>query len=210
MRDWKEPAAAKPAQAKDAADLAMTQLKVGPVSAFDQTSASTSASDFSSKLCSCGSEYPIHRGYCADCIKKLKDRFVGRLQRFQALKEEYDNFNAADLGKADEKLRLLRNKLAQYDVTVSDETGGLSDILARHEKLLNSEEGRAHADFRAKVKALESEIKIMKHKQDMELADLRRQQNYFDVQIVKKQGQKRDLLAEIDHLEDRCDELEAK
>ena len=30
------------------------------------------------------------------------------------------------------------------------------------------------------------------------------------MQIVKKQGQKRDLLAEIDHLEDRCEELEAK
>ena len=51
----------------------------------------------------------------------------------------------------------------------------MTDILARHEKLLNSEEGRAHADFKAKVKALESEIKIMKQRQDMELADMRRQ-----------------------------------
>ena len=30
------------------------------------------------------------------------------------------------------------------------------------------------------------------------------------MQIVKKQGQKRDLLAEIDQLEDRCEELVAK
>ena len=136
---------------------------------------STSASDLGSKLCACGSEEPIHRGYCGDCIKKFKNRFMGRLERFQALKEEYDNFNAADLGKADEKLRLLRNKLSQYDVTVSDEAGGLADILAGHEKLLNSEEGRAHADFKAKVTALQTEIKIMKQRQDMELADMRRQ-----------------------------------
>lgn len=84
-------------------------------------------------------------------------------------------------------MRKLKNKLAQYDVTVSESAGnGLSDILARHEKLLDSEEGRVHADFKAKVQALESELKIMKGRQDIELADLRRQQNYFDVQIVKK------------------------
>ena len=48
------------------------------------------------------------------------------------------------------------------------------DLLAQHEKLLKSDEGKALAEVTAKVKSLETELAITKAKQDMELADLRK------------------------------------
>jgi len=48
-------------------------------------------------------------------------------------------------------------------------------LLSKHEKLMNSEEGRAFAEFKAKVLALETELKITKARRDIELADMRKQ-----------------------------------
>ena len=88
------------------------------------------------------------------------------------LKAEYEDYNTNDLSVADDKLKRLRNKLAQYGAGDDEE---MIDMLSKHEKLLNSEEGRAFAEFRAKVSALESEIKITKARRDMELEDMRKQ-----------------------------------
>lgn len=139
-------------------------------------------------------------------MTKFKDRFLKRLEKFQKLKREYEKYNQGDSGAADEKLKLLKNKLAQYGVADAE----MVDLLAQHDKLLKSDQGKAIAELRAKIQAMESEIKISKARQDIELESLRKQQNYYDVQMVKRQGQKRDLTAEIDMYEDRIDELEAK
>ena len=56
---------------------------------------------------------------------------------------------------------------------------------------------------------MKQELKIIKAKQEIELDDMRKQQNYLDVQIVKKQGQKRDLESEIDDYADKAEELAA-
>ena len=44
----------------------------------------------------------------------------------------------------------------------------------------------------------------------MELEVLRKQQNFLDVNIIKQQGKRRDLEAEIDALHDKSDDFEAK
>jgi hypothetical protein len=41
---------------------------------------------------------------------KLKTRFDTYLQKYAALKEEYESFNATDVEKANEKLALMRAK----------------------------------------------------------------------------------------------------
>ena len=88
------------------------------------------------------------------------------------MKKEYDDYNSNELAVADDKLRRMKNKLAQYDVAGDDEE--MIDLLSKHEKLLNSQEGREFAEFRAKVEALESEIKITKTRRDIDLADMRK------------------------------------
>jgi hypothetical protein len=101
----------------------------------------------------------------------LKARFEKALEKFNKVKDEYDNYNQQDTRKADEKLQLLKNKISQY--------GGVDmkivDVVAKHEKLLNSEENRAFAEFKVKVSSLAQEIKIMKAKQNISLEDLRNQ-----------------------------------
>ena len=84
------------------------------------------------------------------------------------------------------------------------------DIVSKHEQLLNSEDNRAFAEFKVSVSSLAQEIKILKAKQNIELEDLRNQQNYLEAQIIKKQGQKRDLETETDNLKDREDEFQKK
>ena len=84
------------------------------------------------------------------------------------------------------------------------------DIVSKHEQLLNSEDNRAFAEFKVSVSSLAQEIKILKAKQNIELEDLRNQQNYLEAQIIKKQGQKRDLETETDNLKDREDEFQTK
>ena len=54
------------------------------------------------------------------------------------------------------------------------------------------------------------EIKIIKAKQEMELEVLRKQQNYLDVNIIKQQGKRRDVEAQIDTLHDKTEELKTK
>ena len=54
------------------------------------------------------------------------------------------------------------------------------------------------------------EITIVKAKQEMELEVLRKQQNYLDVNIVKQQGKRRDIEAQIDTLHDKTEELKTK
>ena len=91
--------------------------------------------------------------------------------KFKKLKDEYEEYNQDDLGKADEKLKILKNKMAQYGAVDAN----MIDIIGKHQKLLNSEENRAQAEFKVRVSSMRSELKIMKAKQDMELEDLRKQ-----------------------------------
>tara|TARA_B110000285_G_scaffold230223_1_gene296430 strand:- start:81 stop:269 length:189 start_codon:yes stop_codon:yes gene_type:complete len=57
---------------------------------------------------------------------------------------------------------------------------------------------------------MKQEIKIIKARQEMELDELRKQQNNLDVQIVKQLGTKRELDYEIDNLEDQTEEVKSK
>ena len=201
FKDPKPPIAAKK---KDLGEELTAQLASGPLSTSGSTASSAKTREVA--LCECGAENPKLKGYCEDCVKKFRDRFLLRLEKFSKIKKEYEKYNQDDSGAADEKLKLLKNKLAQYGVADAD----MVDLLAQHDKLLKSDEGKAIAEMKARVQALESQILIEKQRQDIELESLRRQQNYYDVQIIKRQGQKRDILAEMDQYEERADELQAK
>ena len=47
---------------------------------------------------------------------------------------------------------------------------------------------------------MKQEFEIQKVKQDIELQDLRKQQDYLEVQVAKKQGNKKDIEREIKSL----------
>jgi len=61
-------------------------------------------------ICACGEPNPEHRGYCINCVKKLKARFDSLILAYESVKEEYDGFNAIDVEKANEKLKLMKAK----------------------------------------------------------------------------------------------------
>ncbi len=85
------------------------------------------------KVCQCGSREPAFRGYCRDCLTKLKATFDRYLERFRLIQEEYDQYTSLDQKSADEKLRLMRKKIEQYEVRLADQD--LVDVLDKHSKL---------------------------------------------------------------------------
>ena len=62
-------------------------------------------------LCACGAQNPKFKGYCGDCLRKLKDTFDRYLAKFNKLSEEYDAYTGVDQSKAEEKIRLMKNKI---------------------------------------------------------------------------------------------------
>ena len=72
----------------------------------------------------------MHRGYCTNCVKKLKDRYDVLLDGYAELQEEADMFNKMDSDKADEKLKLMKAKAEQYEIKLSDVQ--MLDVMERH------------------------------------------------------------------------------
>ena len=121
-------------------------------------SASKSGKKTRINMCACGVSDPEFKGYCGDCVKKLKDKFNRHIAKYNKLKKEYEDYNQADTAKADEKMKLLKNKMAQYGAM--DE--GMMDVISKHENLMNSDENRAFAEFKVSVQSMKQEIKIIK------------------------------------------------
>lgn len=71
-------------------------------------------------ICACGNPEPSFKGYCLECVQKLKQRFDSYLEKWATLKEEYENYNTQDAGKANEKLALMKAKAEQYQIKLSD------------------------------------------------------------------------------------------
>jgi len=53
-------------------------------------------------------------------VKKLKARFDSLILAYETVKEEYDGFNAIDVEKANEKLKLMKAKADQYEIKLTD------------------------------------------------------------------------------------------
>lgn len=123
------------------------------------------------KICACGDTDPKFKGYCENCVKKLKKKFDYLIEKFNKLKDEYDQYSSADVGKGEEKMKLLKNKMAQYGAVDAN----MLDVMSKHEKLMNSEENRAFAEFKVNVQSMAQELKIMKARQAIELDELRKQ-----------------------------------
>eukprot|EP00347_Sterkiella_histriomuscorum_P014269 403361529 len=156
-------------------------------------------------ICACGNRDPRHKGYCTDCLRKLKETFDRYLAKFNKLSEEYDAFTGIDQSKAEEKIRLMKNKIEQYEIKLND--NDVLDVIEKHQYLAKSDENRAFAEFKVQVQSMKQEIDITKVKQDIDLQDLRKQQDYIEMQVAKKLGQKKDLDREIITLKESFDEM---
>ncbi len=120
-------------------------------------------------ICACGKLNPEHRGYCTDCVKKLKVRYDQLLEDFSDLQKESDDYNAVDMDKATAKLQLLKNKAEQYEIKLSDVQ--MLDVLDRHQKLADSDENRAFAERKVMLHSLRQEQEIQLFKQQIEIED---------------------------------------
>jgi len=49
--------------------------------------------DTGSTFCGCGAQNPEHKGYCLNCVAKLKDKFTELLGKLETSKADYDDFN---------------------------------------------------------------------------------------------------------------------
>ena len=92
---------------------------------------------------------PKFRGYCGDCLKKLKKNFDIYLERYNKAREEHENYTGKDQLKANDKLRLMKNKVAQYDIKLSEKE--MVNVIGKFEELLNGEENRTFAEFKVTV-----------------------------------------------------------
>ena len=120
-------------------------------------------------ICACGNLNPEHRGYCTNCVKKLKARYDQLLDDLSQLQQEADDYNAVDMDKANDKLRLMRNKAEQYEIKLSDVQ--MLDVLDRHARLADSEESRAFAERKVLIQSLRQEQEIQLFKQQIEIED---------------------------------------
>lgn len=141
-------------------------------------------------ICACGNLNPEHRGYCTECVTKLKTRYDQLLDEFSALQKEADDYNAVDLDKANAKLQLMRNKAEQYEIKLSDVQ--MLDVLDRHSKLVDSDENRAFAERKVMLNSLRQEQEIQLFKQNIEKEDFEKQIKWLKDRIDAKQRQKQD------------------
>lgn len=63
----------------------------------------------------------------------LNDRFKHYLERFREVSDEYDQYTNQDTKAADDKLRLMKSKIEQYEIKLSDNE--IVDVIGKHEKL---------------------------------------------------------------------------
>jgi len=68
----------------------------------------------------------------------MKGKFDALILKYEALKEEFENFNTVDSEKANEKLRLMRAKADQYEITLND--AQMLDVMDQHSKLMGSDD----------------------------------------------------------------------
>jgi hypothetical protein len=104
-------------------------------------------SEAAKNVCICGDRDPQYRGYCRNCLLKLKTTFDRYLDKFRQIQDEYDQYTQIDTKKADEKLRLMKNKIEQYEIKLSDFE--ILDVIDKHQKISQSSENRSFAEFKA-------------------------------------------------------------
>ena len=156
-------------------------------------------------LCQCGARDPQYRGYCKECLMKLKGTFDAYLKKFTDVSDEYDSFTGKDQKVAVDKLRLMKNKIEQYEIKLGENQ--LIDVLEKHEKLSQTDENRGFAEFRASVEAMKQELAIMKTRHAIELEDLRKQADTLESIKIRKVSKQNDIQNEAKSIMDEHQQL---
>lgn len=123
-------------------------------------------------------------------MTKLKATFDRYLEKFRTIQEEYDQYTTLDQKSADDKIRLMKNKIEQYEVRLADKD--VVDVIDKHAKLSQTEESRAFAEFKASVEVLKQELAITKARHAIELDDLRKQADTLESEKISSLGLQRE------------------
>ena len=70
------------------------------------------------ELCSCGSRDPEFRGYCIDCVEKLKLKYEKLQEKNELMQKEKAELTKKYDINLEEKMSILKHKMAQYGATV--------------------------------------------------------------------------------------------
>lgn len=89
-------------------------------------------------MCACGQNNAYIKGYCMDCVKKLRDKFDSLCKKYGELKEEMELFNPVDIEKSDAKLRAMRTKLERYQIKLTD--AQMLDVMDCHITMAGGQE----------------------------------------------------------------------
>ncbi len=65
------------------------------------------------------------------------------------MKEEFESFNTVDAEKANEKLKLMRAKADQYEITLND--AQMLDVIDQHSKLMGTDDRQKIAELKVEV-----------------------------------------------------------
>ena len=95
----------------------------------------------------------MHNGYCTNCVRILKTRYDELLEQLAQVQTLHDDFNDTEVDRAEEKLRLMKAKAEQFELKLSD--AQMIDVLARYERISDSEEIRQLAEKRVIVQAMQ-------------------------------------------------------
>lgn len=132
-------------------------------------------------MCACGSNDAYIRGYCIECVKKLRSKFDYLVARYAELEEEKNNFNPVDLQKSDVKLRAMRAKVERYQIKLTD--AQMLDVLDSHARLTGTDENKSLQNLKVDVNSAQQGLEILQFKMNCEEADFEKQQEWFQERI---------------------------
>ena len=92
---------------------------------------------------------PQYRGYCVNCVRKMKEEYDKRMEIFTKMSTEYEVYCGQDQSQAENKIRLMKNKIEQYNIKLN--CHDMVNIFEKHQVLMGSEEAKTHAEFRVTV-----------------------------------------------------------
>lgn len=153
-QEYKPPPKPKPKPKKPQDDF-LNQLGQGPVV---PSTAEKVKKEQTYQICACGGVDPEFKGYCQECVKKMKAKYDYLHEKFTALNSEYEEYSKVDLNKINDKMEKLRNKMHQYGSVDVNKI----DITEKMNMLGASDESKEIAELKVQAQSLAMEIKIKK------------------------------------------------
>jgi len=149
------------------------------------------------KICACGSMQPKFKGYCENCVKKLKNEYEKLLDWYGGLAERYEKNMKMITTKGtkdqlmERKLRSMERRLKEMEKDV--EIHGTTDPVV-HEEMLNS---------KMKVAQIKREIEMLREEEARELEDYRFKEQLAKEQLNQKASEEEAIASQVKEIKSK-------